>query len=155
MWEVPPSEDGFPGWGGRGPGGGFYHLPCWRARVKVSPRLQPLPSELAPPSPSLISPLLSPALHGRPQGPGPPWLNLPLIILLILLSLICTPPRPLPDSPHGRRPHCPCLYPPTASPSWASAPPPTHHPSLFSPGPTLPPPHPCCRCQGHPGSLSR
>lgn len=75
----------------------------------------PLQSELAPLNPSLISPLLSPALHGRPSRSRPlPWLSLHPHHPLHPLPLHLPPPRPrsLPTGP--RRPHCPCLCPPMA-----------------------------------------
>lgn len=110
----------------------------------------PLPSELAPPNPSLISPLLSPALHGRPPRPRPlPWLSLPPHHPLRPLPPHLPPPRPR-SSPTGpRRPHCPCLCPPTAFPPLGCGPP--HHPTTPPCSPLAPPcphPHPCCRCQG-------
>lgn len=110
----------------------------------------PLPSELAPPNPSLISPLLSPALHGRPPRPRPlPWLSLPPHHPLRPLPPHLPPPRPC-SSPTGpRRLHCPCLCPPTAFLPLGCGPP--HHPTTPPCSPLAPPcphPHPCCRCQG-------
>lgn len=110
----------------------------------------PLQSELAPLNPSLISPLLSPALHGRPSRSRPlPWLSLHPHHPLHPLPLHLPPPRPrsLPTGP--RRPHCPCLCPPMAFPTLGCGLP--HHPTTPPCSPLAPPcphPHPCCRCQG-------
>lgn len=132
-------------------GAKFYHLSYWRTKATASPRLLThLLLELAPPTPSLISPLLSPALHGRPPRPRPlPWLSLPPHHPLRPPPPHLPPPRPR-SSPTGpRRPHCPCLYPPTAFLPMGCAH--HHHPTTppWSPlAPPCPHPHLCCRCQG-------
>lgn len=157
MWEVPPSEDGFPGWGVGVLGAGFYHLPCWRTRVKVSPRLlTPSRQSWHLPAPH-SSPHFSPQLFtAAPQGPGPSrGSTSPLIILFVLFLLIClllvrAAHPPAPDALTA-----PAFIHPQLPPSWASAPPTTPPPLLVLPWPhPAPTPTPAAGARA-PWGLSR